>query len=204
MGHTKQNVVHTAIAILDDQGLPGFTMRRLAATLGVQQSALYWHFESKQLLLAAMAEEILRRRPEPPGDGDWRLVVTARAEALRDGLLAYRDGAELVSTVYAFGLGAEEPHRRFAAAIASAGSAAADADVAATVIFQFVLGFTFSEQQRLYASSAGAIDGTCPPQEATSRPTEPHPFRAGIALILDGIRARLPQRMSPEPGLSSS
>lgn len=195
MGHTKDNVVDTAIAILDDQGLPGLTMRRLATTLGVQQSALYWHFESKQLLLAAMAEEILRRGPEPVPNGGWDSIVTAQAEALRDSLLAYRDGAELVSTVYAFGLGATEPHRRLAAAVASAGASGADADVAATVCLQFVLGFTFSEQQHLHASSAGAIEGTRPPGHPSSRPAEPDPFRAGVALILDGIRARLPERL---------
>ena len=195
MGHTRKNVVDTAIAILDDHGLPGLTMRRLATTLGVQQSALYWHFDSKQLLLAAVAEEILRRGPEPGPNGRWDSVVTAQAEALRDGLLAYRDGAELVSTVYAFGLGAEEPHRRLAAAVASAGTSAADADVAATVVLQFVLGFTFSEQQHLHASSAGAIEGTSPPDHSTSPTTEPDPFRAGVALIVDGIRARLPERL---------
>jgi AcrR family transcriptional regulator len=195
MGHTKQNVIDTAIAILDDQGLPGLTMRRLAAALGLQQSALYWHFESKQLLLAAMAEEILRRGPEPASNKGWDSAVTAQAEALRDSLLAYRDGAELVSTVFAFGLGAEEPHRRLAATVSSADASAADADVAATVVLQFVLGFTFSEQQHLQASSAGAIEGSRPPDDSTSRPTAADPFRAGVSLILDGIRARLPGRL---------
>jgi TetR/AcrR family tetracycline transcriptional repressor len=195
MGHTKDKVVGTAIAILDDQGLPGLTMRRLATTLGVQQSALYWHFESKQLLLAAMAEEILRRGPEPAPHRRWESVVTAQAEALRDSLLAYRDGAELVSTVYAFGLGAEEPHRRLAAAIASAGASGADADVAATVVWQFVLGHTFSEQQHLHASSAGAIEGIRPPDGPSSRPADTDTFRAGTALILEGVRARMTERL---------
>lgn len=195
MGHTKQNVIDTAIEILDEQGLPGLTMRRLATALGLQQSALYWHFESKQLLLAAMAEEILRRGPEPAPDGGWDSAVTARAAALRDSLLAYRDGAELVSTVYAFGLGAEGPHRRLAADVASTGVSAADADVAATVVLQFVLGYTFSEQQHLQASSAGAIEGTRPLDDSTARIAESDPFRAGVALILDGIRARLPGRL---------
>jgi TetR/AcrR family tetracycline transcriptional repressor len=193
MGHTKQNVVDTAIRILDEYGLPGLTMRRLASTLGVQQSALYWHFESKQLLLAAMAEEILGRGPEPSAGGEWDTCVTARAEALRDTLLAYRDGAELVSTVYAFGLGAAGPHRRLAADIGSAGAAGAAADVAATVVLQFVLGFTFSEQQHLQAGSAGAIPGVTPPTDAVRGVEGPDPFRAGVALIIDGIGARLPR-----------
>jgi AcrR family transcriptional regulator len=195
MAHTKGKVVDTAIAILDDHGLPGLTMRRLATTLAVQQSALYWHFQSKQMLLAAMAGEILRRGPEPAPHRRWESVVTAQAEALRDSLLAYRDGAELVSTVYAFGLGAEEPHRRLAATVASAGASAADADVAATVVWQFILGYTFSEQQHLHASSAGAIEGIRPPDDRSSRPADTDPFRAGTALILEGIRTRLTEQL---------
>lgn len=193
MGHSKENVVATAIGILDKYGLPGLSMRRLAATLGVQQSALYWHFESKQLLLAAMAEEILRRGPEWPSSGAWDAVVDGRAVALRDALLAYRDGAEVVSTVHAFGLGATEPHRQLAAFVETAGATPSDAQAAATVIVHFVFGFTFSEQQYLQASSAGAIQRASPSAAAQGRGSEVDPFRAGIALVLDGIRSRLPQ-----------
>jgi TetR/AcrR family tetracycline transcriptional repressor len=194
MGHSKENVVATAITILDEYGLSGLSMRRLATTLGVQQSALYWHFESKQLLLAAMAEEILGRGPVPSSSRAWDADVTKKAVALRDTLLAYRDGAELVSTVYAFGLGAEEPHRQLAASIASSGAARSDAQAAATVILHFVFGFTFSEQQHLQASSVGAIEGR-PPPGAGIREAGTDPFRAGIALIIDGVRARVAQQV---------
>jgi AcrR family transcriptional regulator len=185
MGHTSSTVVDTALAILDEHGLPGLTMRRVASSLGVQQSALYWHFESKQLLLAAMAEEILRRGRQPRDRASWEDAIAAHAAALRTTLLAHRDGAELVSTVYAFGLGAEEPHRRLATVVAAAGATQADADVAATVIWQFVLGYTFSEQQHLQASSVGAI-------QRRGRAGRRDPFDAGVALVVDGIRARLP------------
>ncbi|HSE69425.1 MAG TPA: TetR/AcrR family transcriptional regulator C-terminal domain-containing protein [Nocardioidaceae bacterium] len=190
MGHSKQDVVEAALGILDEHGLPGLSMRRVAATLEVQQSALYWHFESKQVLLAAMAEEILRRGPRASSRGTWDAVVTRRAGALRDALLAYRDGAEVVSTVYAFGLGANAPHQDLAACLEAAGATTADARAAATVIVHFVFGFTFSEQQYHQASSAGAIRDV-PAPNGVRRGTKADPFRAGIALVLDGIRARL-------------
>ena len=38
-------------------------MRRLAAELDVRPSALYHHVPSKQVLLAAVADEVLRRGP---------------------------------------------------------------------------------------------------------------------------------------------
>ena len=194
MGHSKEDVVGTALGILDDYGLPGLSMRRLAATLGVQQSALYWHFDSKQLLLAAMAEEILRRGPAPSGQGAWDRVVERRAVALRDTLLAYRDGAELVSTVFAFGLGAQRPHHELAAAVEAGGLTRADAQAAATVLLHFVFGFVFSEQQYLQASSAGAIEGGPTPDGATGRRAA-DPVRAGVALVLEGIRARAAEQV---------
>lgn len=204
MGHSKEDVVDTALGILDDYGLPGLSMRRLATTLGVQQSALYWHFASKQLLLAAMAEEILRRGPRVSGAGAWDRAVERRAVGLRDTLLAYRDGAELVSTVYAFGLGAQQAHRDLAAAVEAGGVGPADARAAATVLLHFVFGFVFSEQQYLQASSAGAIHegpshegpshGGLTPGGATGRRTA-DPFCAGVALVLEGVRARAAERV---------
>lgn len=197
MGHTKGDVVVATLRLLDDYGLPALSMRRLAATLGVQQSALYWHFESKQVLLAAVAEEILERGAwsSTRTHGSWDVDVTRSAAALRDTLLAYHDGAELVSTVYAFGLGAAGPHHRFSSIVESAGAGPADADAAATVLYHFVLGFVFSEQQQLHASSAGAIGGPRPPGWGPRPSGEPRPFDAGVAMIVDGIRARLGRRV---------
>lgn len=197
MGHSKDDVVATGLRILDEYGLPGLSMRRLATTLGVQQSALYWHFESKQVLLAAMAEEILRRGAgRGPADAaaspfDAEAAVVERAVALRRALLSYRDGAELVSTVFAFGLGADAPQRDLVEALSQAGVAPADASAAATVILHFVFGYTFSEQQHRQASSVGAV-GLRPRAGAAAGAggTDHDPFLAGLALVLDGVRAR--------------
>ncbi len=46
--HSRDDVARTALRILDEHGLPDFTMRRLGAALDVQPSALYWHFPDKQ------------------------------------------------------------------------------------------------------------------------------------------------------------
>jgi TetR/AcrR family tetracycline transcriptional repressor len=97
--------------------------------------------------------------------------------------------------VYAFGLGAAEPHRRLVADIRSSGASRSDAEVAATVVLQFVLGFTFSEQQHLQADSAGAIPGVTPPPDPARAVEGSGPFTAGVTLILDGIDARLPDRL---------
>ena len=61
MSHHRSDVVEHALEVLDRHGLADLSMRRLAADLGVQPSALYWHFANKQALLAAVADEVLRR-----------------------------------------------------------------------------------------------------------------------------------------------
>src|SRR6185437_14854218 len=119
--HSRDDVVEAALRILDDLGLPDLTMRRLAAALDVQPSALYWHFPNKQTLLAELADRIVAARRVPAAAdpaADWRDAVRGEAAALRDALLAYRDGAEVVSSTLALGLGSPETVDRLARAVA--------------------------------------------------------------------------------------
>lgn len=56
---SREHVLAAALGLLDEAGLEQLTMRRLAAALGVQNGAAYWHFRSKQALLEAMADTLL-------------------------------------------------------------------------------------------------------------------------------------------------
>src|SRR5215510_10070741 len=60
MGLDRETVVREALEQLDEVGLEGLTLRRIAKTLGVQAPALYWHFRNKQELLDEMATVMLR------------------------------------------------------------------------------------------------------------------------------------------------
>ena len=82
-------------------------------------STLYHHFATKQLLLAAVADEILAPRPHPPGWWDDR--VAAVCSELRDAVLAYRDGAEVVATSYSVRARAAAPYDDLVASLAEAG-----------------------------------------------------------------------------------
>jgi len=55
---TKKAVVDRALALADANGLDGLTIRRLAEDLGVTPMALYWHFRSKEELLAGLADQV--------------------------------------------------------------------------------------------------------------------------------------------------
>lgn len=174
-------MARAALRILDDHGLPDLTMRRLATALDVQPSALYWHFPNKQTLLAELSDRIVGRMASatPPVD------VHDEARALRDALLAYRDGAEVVSSTLALGLGSTLAHDRLSAAIAADGHDVDTAHRTATTLLHFVLGHVWHEQQRMQYDSLGVRDDTAPAAPADE-------FGFGLALITGGLAALHP------------
>ncbi len=184
MRYRREDVVGRALEVLDEYGLADLTMRRLGAELGVQPSALYHHFPNKQSLLAAVADEILTRGARPLPEGEWEDRVRAACHGLRDSCLAYRDGAEVVATARAFGLGGRAPYDELVSVLAAAGFADDFATAAARTLLHYVLGHTMDEQLHRQAGSAGAIE--------TDPFTDPHSadFATGVDLVLAGLRAR--------------
>lgn len=147
--HDRESVARTALALLDEVGLADLSMRRIAARLDVQPSALYWHVANKQELLADLADRITAGLPA--GDGG----VLATARALRDALFAYRDGAELVLSTYALQLGSAHARDALVAALRAEG--ARDPEDRGAAILHFVLGHATLVQQRMHADSHGAL-----------------------------------------------
>lgn len=90
----------TALRVLNDVGLEGLALRRIANELDVQAPALYWHFKNKQELLDEMATEMMRRMLQPLEGieaATWQEHLTASARVTRRTLLGYRDGAKVFS-----------------------------------------------------------------------------------------------------------
>ena len=75
---TKEVIAEAALVIVDEEGLPALTMRRLAAMLGVEAASLYHHVPNKDALidgvLVRMRAEI--RLPDPI-PSDWKDLMEA-------------------------------------------------------------------------------------------------------------------------------
>lgn len=56
---SPKEVLRSAVAIADREGIEAVSMRRLAREHGVTPMALYWHFEDKDALLDRMAEHVV-------------------------------------------------------------------------------------------------------------------------------------------------
>ncbi|MFI0904045.1 TetR/AcrR family transcriptional regulator C-terminal domain-containing protein [Streptomyces sioyaensis] len=102
----RKQVVDTALRLLNEVGLDGLTLRRIAKELNVQAPALYWHFKNKQELLDEMATEMFRRMAAPPlgqgvgatgTGGTWQEALLTSCRGMRRELLGYRDGGKVFS-----------------------------------------------------------------------------------------------------------
>lgn len=154
----RDAVVGAALTLLNEVGLDGLTTRRLAERLGVQQPALYWHFRSKQALIAALAEAMMAENHDhalpQPGE-DWRAFLTANARSFRRSLLAYRDGARIHAGTRpsASQMTAVEAQMTL---LHEAGFAPADAASSLLLVSHFVVGSVLEQQ----TAEEAADDGT--------------------------------------------
>ncbi|MCL2541654.1 MAG: TetR family transcriptional regulator [Nocardioidaceae bacterium] len=175
--HRRSDVVARAVDVLDEHGLAELSMRRLAGELGVRASALYHHVANKDELLAAVADEVLERGRRAAEVVTWESELRLAAVELRSAMLAHRDGAALISQVYAAG-GARLPEQRMRDALLRGGATAELARVGARTLVHFVLGHVGDEQASSETPDGGLADDLA------------DDFAVGLGLILDGLAQR--------------
>jgi AcrR family transcriptional regulator len=70
---SQERIIDAAVAIADEDGTDGLTMRLLAKELGVATMSLYRHVRSREDLLTMMTEAVLAEDlPLPRGGRTWR------------------------------------------------------------------------------------------------------------------------------------
>jgi TetR/AcrR family transcriptional regulator, tetracycline repressor protein len=97
---TQDDVVRTAVQLLDEAGLDGLTLRRLGCELGVSAPTLYWHVRDKRALLDLVAEAITAEPSSPlrPAHGQpWWEWLSDGAWGQYRALTSHRDAALVVA-----------------------------------------------------------------------------------------------------------
>ncbi|MGV9386332.1 TetR/AcrR family transcriptional regulator C-terminal domain-containing protein [Nonomuraea sp. NPDC003707] len=199
-GLARDTVVRAALELLDEVGLDGLSVRRLAARLGVQNPALYWHFRNKQELLDEMARELLAPEMGGPGEGEtWREWLTRRAHRYRRTLLSHRDGARLVTGSdpgASVARGFEEELKT----LVGLGFTPGQGLHAIGSVSHYTLGFVLNEQaqrERRERGQARDLDAyadyplTVAGVREGGAPTSEEAFAHGLRLLLDGVAVSL-------------
>jgi AcrR family transcriptional regulator len=169
---TKPAIAEEAHALIDSEGLPAFSTRKLGTRLGVEAMALYHHFPSKHLLTAEVAATVRAQIPLPPADLGWRSWLGQAARSWRATALAHPNAFPLLIAYPA------EDDLLFAGqcrALETAGLTPHEARRAARLIAAFATGAVQNEIAQ--------------PEDA------PAIFERGLVMLLDGIAKQI-QRAS--------
>ncbi len=89
----RARILDAAYALLDEAGLDAITMRALAARLGVQAPALYWHIHDKADLMALLARDIYAGARPTAEAGTPERWLLALGRGLATALRRHRDAA---------------------------------------------------------------------------------------------------------------
>jgi len=101
MAVTRDDVINTAIQLLQEVGLDSLTLRRLATELGISAPTLYWHVKDKRELLDLMSAEMVRvareKMPPFPQGLPWDEKIAEGMRRQYEAIIAWRDGARVVA-----------------------------------------------------------------------------------------------------------
>jgi AcrR family transcriptional regulator len=150
---SRDDIVLTAIKVLDREGLDTFSMRMMAAELGTAAtSALYWRIATKNDLLELVVDAVLAGALKPAEEqGDWREQVTAVAQAAYRALWEHPWAAQLLPTHAGLGPGYQALTDRVQSILASAGFRGTHLDAAVSAIFHYLIGSAVTDSAWLAA-----------------------------------------------------
>ncbi|NGX06510.1 TetR/AcrR family transcriptional regulator C-terminal domain-containing protein [Mycobacteroides franklinii] len=203
----RETIARAGLALLDQKGSDGLTMRALAASLGVQAPALYWHVKNRRELIDLMGEEIMRDAHEAfdQTSAPWDVFLANGARAMRQAMLRYHQGARILAGTFVTNGGdVLEP---LLDTMTAAGFTVREAARLSPVIYHYTIAFTIEQQARDGSEYPGPnpyteenllakIDLHKYPTitEAFAELYDPDfdaDFEDGLQVIIDGLRARL-------------
>lgn len=198
-------IVTTALAMLEDDGFDAFSMRRLAERLGVAPMTVYGYFPDQDALFDAVVDRFGEATRPPPPKGSWReqlrdlFLQLHRTLVRHPYIVRLRLGRQLISP------GALRWTEQVYATLASAGFAVDDIPWIGRDFFFYTFGHAaFSapadEFDHVRRESAATLAVLPPEEYPTIVAAGPAmlasvatgaSFEHGLDLMLDGLEARL-------------
>ncbi len=138
---TREKIIKAAIDLLDSEGLEGLNIRALGSRLGSAATAVYWHVDNKDNLIALAADQAWKEiaLPDVAATG-WRDAATAMAAGLHAMLTRHPWLLQAFGSFLLFGPGKARHDDHNLAIYEAAGFSGAQAGQAAATVFTFVLG----------------------------------------------------------------
>jgi AcrR family transcriptional regulator len=144
---SREQIVKTAMEILDSEGVSGLSIRKLAARLDAGATSLYWHVPTKDDLIDLLIDEIWSEIdvPEPELAG-WRSGALLFGHSLRSAVLRHPWLPEVMYTRPSIGPNAMGLGERGLVLFGAAGFATPhEVDLAMGSVMSYVLGTVSAE-----------------------------------------------------------
>ncbi|WP_407317439.1 TetR/AcrR family transcriptional regulator C-terminal domain-containing protein [Isoptericola halotolerans] len=215
----RDQVVAAAVALADEKGVAGVTMRAVAGRLGVEAMSLYNHVRHRDDLLDGMVDAVFAEIELPAAEVEWREAMRRRADSARQALRHHPWAVGLLDSRSAPGPATLRHHDAVLGVLRTGGFSVAGAARAFSVIDSYLYGFVLQEVSLPFRSSeelgevaGGILDGLDAERYphlveiTTQHALQPgydyaDEFDAGLALILDALR---PDDRHPPGGASDT
>jgi AcrR family transcriptional regulator len=206
---SRERVLGAAVEIADAGGLGSLTIRSLATALGVKPMSVYHHVDGKEAILDGIVDLVFAEIDVPPGRGDWRAEMQARAASARVALRRHPWAIALMESRRAPGPASLRHHDAVLGSLRAGGLSVELAGHAYAVLDSYVYGFAVQEaglpveETGQVGDLAEAIMADFEPgqyphltelaREVVTRPGYDFgdEFAFGLDLILDGIERSL-------------
>ncbi|MEV0589717.1 TetR/AcrR family transcriptional regulator C-terminal domain-containing protein [Nonomuraea sp. NPDC050310] len=218
-GLSRDQIVATALDLLDAEGLDALSMRKLGARLNAGATSIYWHVANKEELLELAYDAVWGevKLPEPEGETlppllAWRTVVRAFCFDLRAAIIRHPWMGALLGRLPALGPNTLGIYDRLRKSFRAAGFAGLEIDLGCATVLSYVMGqvipqtFYFTEHGGPTESDMARMLEMA--EQATRdfpdlmadlralhtadhRGTQVLAFEWGLMCVLDGLEARL-------------
>ncbi|GAB2811585.1 TetR/AcrR family transcriptional regulator C-terminal domain-containing protein [Actinocorallia aurea] len=213
---TREQIVHAAVALLDESGIDGLSMRKLGQRLGSAATAMYWHVGGKENLVSLACDtawsEVGVHDPEELG---WREAARRHARDVYAMLRRHPWVVSAVGAYFVYGHGVARVQDTSYAIYEAAGFTGWDLDWAVNAAATFATGSALddasmdpvirrgeTEGMREALAEAEAVAASYPRLRARLEQQAgvdeavlaQEKFEFGVEIILDGLEARLRAR----------
>ncbi|MGY1942973.1 TetR/AcrR family transcriptional regulator [Nocardia asiatica] len=205
---TREQLQAAALALVDEHGLAGLTMRSLATAIETGPMTIYNYVDGRDGLEQLVTEAVMAqaRWPADPPDS-WADEVVAVAEGMWRAVRSHPHAIPLILTRRSLDLATLAPAEALLQALARGDRSGTELLVAFRTVSGFVTGFAQAElagplsavrgedlsaiTDRVAALPPGRFPKLIEIAQAAAESNPEAEFRAGLRIILAGLEARL-------------
>ncbi|MDR6988352.1 AcrR family transcriptional regulator [Paenarthrobacter nitroguajacolicus] len=202
---SRERVLQSAVALADESGIVGLTIRTLAQSMGTKPMSLYYYVANKDEILDGIVDMVFSEIELPSPEGNWRGEMKLRAHRMRAALRRHAWAVGLLESRSAPGPATLRHHEATLATLRTAGFSVESTAHAYALLDSYIYGFALQEAALPFEGRDTAAGITDPIMERFATGEYPRmveiavehvlkpgydfgdEFDFGLDLILDGL-----------------